>query len=558
MKRLFDFNDYLFDIIFESKSEITVTLSDRLYDLLLSIEEHPVANELLSINEKDFKSSKVAYIDYDDENIENFTYIIPSKVKDAIKIRRDNLTDKNIETMFNLGRHDIYRLGTKDYYPEVWSKFRNSTSISRVVNKLFPGKFEASGKPGEDLESFKSLVISERKKEKDVFKRFDVVDGKDINKYYLEENYDTSAASTLAKSCMRYERCEPFMDFYADNKGVKMVVLYSETDPDKISGRALLWDIEYINDEKVDRKFMDRIYATDDSEVILFKQYAKKNGWLHKSTQDMHADTAIVDDGEIDDMVLKTTQTFKTAKYYPYMDTMKYFYFDEGDNFLSNSNKYGKNYLYLEETDGTYAGQRSDYDDYDQDYYDEHMIYVEHYGRAFYEEDVIFCELGDEFRTVRDAVWLQEFQTYATNEYIENELTFSEPLNHYIYNDIAVESRYYDGEYIPTDESSLVYELGAASLDFDEIYNNDAYRDYMLDVDIERYDHILYYFEPHMYFHYDDREYFVLSKRLSNNEYVWAHKDWDKEDLFKINNDLYLNDIGDPIKTKEYIDKIKK
>lgn len=557
MKNVLNFDDFIFDKLFENKKEMCVILSDRLYDLLLGIENHPVAEKLLRLNEEEYKSDKVAFIDYDVMNYGNFTYIIPNKVFDYIK-KNYYFTDDVINDIYKMDMNDTVQLG--NYYSDLWKKSRVSTSINKVVNKLFPGKFKPSGIPGEDLESFKNLVITERKKLDDIFNKLKIVEGDDIIKYYKEENYYNSDSTPLGQSCMRYSKCSDYLKFYSENKGVKMVVLFSTKEPEKITGRALLWDIEYINNQKANRKFMDRIYTVYDSDKDLFIEYAVKNGWLYKERQGMYLDIPIIDplNNTNEILSLKTTKTFDDKDYYPYLDTLIYFYYNENDKFLSNKNTYGDQFKVLQNIDGTYVGQQDDYDT-DEEYYGDNYIYVHFYGEEFHQDELIYCEFGDEYRLPNDATWLDDFQVYATQQYIDSELEFSVPLDSYIYKDIAVRSRYYDSEFIPKDESHLVYEERAARLDFDEIYENDAYRDYMLERDIEKNEYIEYYLKPYMYFHYKDRKYFILCKTLNSlgGLEVWAHKEWDKESIFEVNGVYYLDDVGNPNIKEKFIKNLK-
>ena len=55
-----------------------------------------------------------------------------------------------------------------------------------------------------------------------------------------------------------------------------LVIYKSDDDTDKILGRALLWKL------RDGKRFMDRIYTANDSDVQLFKDYAKENGWYTK------------------------------------------------------------------------------------------------------------------------------------------------------------------------------------------------------------------------------------------------------------------------------------
>jgi hypothetical protein len=55
----------------------------------------------------------------------------------------------------------------------------------------------------------------------DAFDRFEIVSGDDIKKYYNEESYYTTGSGTLGTSCMRYSRCEEYLNIYSKpNSGI--------------------------------------------------------------------------------------------------------------------------------------------------------------------------------------------------------------------------------------------------------------------------------------------------------------------------------------------------
>jgi hypothetical protein len=69
---------------------------------------------------------------------------------------------------------------------------------------------------------------------------------------------------------MRYSRCEEYLNIYSENPTqVSLIIIKSLDDPEKIIGRAILGPIK-------DRKFMDRTYVIDHSNVVLFIEYAIK------------------------------------------------------------------------------------------------------------------------------------------------------------------------------------------------------------------------------------------------------------------------------------------
>ena len=101
------------------------------------------------------------------------------------------------------------------------------------------------------IKKFNNAVKSKRE---NIFKDFKIVKDEDIRKYYLYESYE-SDNHTLGGSCMRYEKCQKYLDIYVKNPEVcQLLILKSDDDKDKIKGRALIWKLT--NGEY----YMDRIY----------------------------------------------------------------------------------------------------------------------------------------------------------------------------------------------------------------------------------------------------------------------------------------------------------
>ena len=158
-----------------------------------------------------------------------------------------------------------------------------SMKIGKLVTTLFT-KAGVDFKPT-DVEDFvnkyKSVVTQMREK----FDNFKILKGKDIRNSYLVDNYLNTNGS-LGNSCMRYEKCQKFLDIYVKNEDkVSLVILEKEG---KITGRALLW-----TDYK-ERKIMDRIYTNNSADEQLFKDFAKSSGFWHKKNQDMYEDTSFI------------------------------------------------------------------------------------------------------------------------------------------------------------------------------------------------------------------------------------------------------------------------
>lgn len=428
MKIIYDFNEYLLE---NTNNDLPFKLSKRLRELLLSI-RHTISDYLLRIDE-DERNSNITLLDLDDKDFGKFRYVISNKVYDII-------INNSIENVVSING---YLRSDRQYQEKLiknLDRYYVSTSIGKSINKIFPNKFPASGKPGLDIESFTNMIKHKRSTKFDNFK---LVEGEDIIKYYNSEQYSEDApGSTLGSSCMRYTTCKDFINFYAKNKGVKLLILYSddkeERELEKIKGRALVWDISEINEEKVENvKFMDRIYTVYDYDVFNFIDYAKKEGWLYKNKQNMSNNEYIINPktGEKLNLTLKTTSDFKSNFSYPYMDTMKWFFYEEG--FLSNSDDTGGDfakYLFMEHTNG----------DADQGVYN--GIYVPYYEKYFRRDDIIWCEYGEEYRLPNDCYLISD-DIYATNEYIQDYMVWSNHENKYIDQDDSYWSEYYQDNF---------------------------------------------------------------------------------------------------------------
>ncbi len=151
-----------------------------------------------------------------------------------------------------------------------------------------------------------------------------------------------------------------WLEIYSKNPEVSLVILYDDNGTledgkyvsTKIKGRAVLWDCK-VNGN--DSQFLDRIYTSQDSDVVLFKQFAEKNGWWYKKEQSMSPDEKLTDGSQdLRDATLTCKVTSANPSgYYPYMDTMCFI--NINDNIVGNSTA-------AVDPDREYSG---DYDEYD-------------------------------------------------------------------------------------------------------------------------------------------------------------------------------------------------
>lgn len=243
--------------------------------------------------------------------------------------------------------------------------FYNKNFLTRDISELKPsdmnvGRFVTNflTKAGiefthEELNDFIVKYKSEMKELKEKFKRFEVVTGQDIAYWYNENRYEKTGGS-LGSSCMRYSRCQSYFDIYTQNDEVSLIILKSKNDPNKIIGRALLWDVELINKpdetEDGDIKFMDKIYVNDYSDENFFKKYARAHGYYYKRFQDGSSTPLMFDDKQLStDESLITVNVGDGYDRYPYIDTLCYY--DEGNGMLSNDSDSTYDYT-LQETGG--------------------------------------------------------------------------------------------------------------------------------------------------------------------------------------------------------------
>jgi hypothetical protein len=229
--------------------------------------------------------------------------------------------------------------------------------ISKIINKNCYERFSITNKMIEEFVNlYKSYFNSNEK-------NLHVVSNNDIKKWYLEDNYlSTNHNSTLWKSCMRQEHRNRFLELYTKNNQVKMLIFLD--DNNKLRSRAILWDNVFDTDGN-QYKLMDRIYSVYDHDVNIFKKWAKENNYIVKSEQNSKSELSFEINGERKSMNMYIKLDYFKLKYYPYLDTFKYF--DPEKGYLYNYLKHGNLYK-LTRTDGNLTDE-SDYIE-EADFYD--------------------------------------------------------------------------------------------------------------------------------------------------------------------------------------------
>lgn len=235
--------------------------------------------------------------------------------------------------------------------------------VGRIVSKLFNKQLLEQYVMDSDIEYFVNQykAFFDRSNKKIV-----VVEGEDIRKYYLDRNYDGPDQGTLWRSCMRYRDRQQFLDLYVKNpEKVKMLVMLNNRDgADRVMGRALLWEsVEDFNGNKL--KVMDRIYTIFDSDVLIFKKWARDNGYINKAYQNAKTQNIFEVDNQEIIMDLKVVLPNHQLDTYPYLDSFQFY--NQMNGFFYNSPKKYFDYVLIQSNGSLYPSEpepeEPDFDD---------------------------------------------------------------------------------------------------------------------------------------------------------------------------------------------------
>ena len=238
---------------------------------------------------------------------------------------------------------------------KIWSTSRNNIKIGRLVRAILTANGDKF--TDKDIEDFVNQYKATFDLMANALIRFDIVSGGEIAYWYNCSHYADEEAGTLGNSCMASVDDEYF-DIYCENpETCQLIILFDDngevmTDgkykSSKIVGRCLLWT------DSTGKKLMDRIYTNRDSDVELFKEYGKKNGFWWKRNQDsdslytMQNGTESRDSGTV---IIKLKKVDFGS--YPYLDT--FHYLEMSDKYLTNDGDepYDRS---LRDTGGGYDG----------------------------------------------------------------------------------------------------------------------------------------------------------------------------------------------------------
>ncbi len=225
---------------------------------------------------------------------------------------------------------------------QIFSSGRQELKVGRAIRALL--KVAEVDFIDKDIESFVNQYKAFIDKLNDKFSLFDIVKEEEIGYWYNYSRY-YERKGTLGQSCMSNVPTRYF-DIYMKNPDVcSLVIFRSVEENDKIIGRAILWKL------RDGKEFLDRIYTINDSDVQLFRDYAKEMGWYVKY-YNSSSDSNQAIDSNGNTVRLNLIVDIKKGKYdsYPYLDTLKYWLPDDG---TLSSEKSSGDYV-LEDTGGDY------------------------------------------------------------------------------------------------------------------------------------------------------------------------------------------------------------
>ena len=316
---------------------------------VLSRIEDPIAKDILSMEGENI-TQDITFIDIDKDGVVTFAPMAKSikKINDFLDIKSD--MDSTYSESDN---GDMYRFDPQGIGPSVYSGNRNQIKIGKLVNKILGNKYNDAR-----IENF----VNKIKANLETRQHFDIISGIDIRNAYDTRRY-ASGGGSLGSSCMN---SQDFFDLYTENEDVcRMLVLKEfEGTSYKIVGRALVWKLNSCvgkKDTKDDgvklntKYLLDRIYGTEDYLEHKFTNYARKQGWAHKTLQTFYHKSAVTYNGQSYNMDMTVKVKPGEYKVYPYMDTFTRLDIKNGT--LYNDDNRDEQGTILSSTQGTYSSQ---------------------------------------------------------------------------------------------------------------------------------------------------------------------------------------------------------
>ena len=230
-----------------------------------------------------------------------------------LPFRHPNLVLLKYGTNFVIVRAEMIR-----QVDPAWVKHRQTIRVGRGIKALT--KRLGYDFTDAQIEEFVNKWKAKFDVMSDKFRNFELVKGEEIKHWYDIASYENGYSGQLGKSCMATKSKDTF-DLYSKNPEVcSLLILKSDKNLDKIIGRALVWNLNS------GETFMDRVYTFSDSDIYLYREYAKSKNWHYKDSNDSDADCMLVgpDEKVTAAHLVVTIKANQYGSYYPYVDTIKY------------------------------------------------------------------------------------------------------------------------------------------------------------------------------------------------------------------------------------------
>lgn len=241
---------------------------------------------------------KQNYLDITDKE-EYVTFLSDKKAED---VEDDQYYTAKARTEMKVGRLARAILTNKDIQSEMTHSFADA--LKKLTDK--------------DFEDFVNLYKASKVIED---QKFELVAGKKIRKYYDGDMYAHGNRGTLGSSCMRGDECQDYFDIYTENPEVCSLLVYLDS-KGYVLGRAIVWKLSHSPCEA--KYFMDRIYCSNDSDMIKFMNYADEQGWCYKYKQSNEYMSQLLFKYRGKKIIGEATVELKKADFseYPYLDTL--------------------------------------------------------------------------------------------------------------------------------------------------------------------------------------------------------------------------------------------
>ena len=442
-----------------SSGKMMIFYSDAFRELLTNIamSDSPaitVARILLQVEDNDDSKDTYTLIDKTDKN-DMISYVQTSRF---YREYPNGILNPDLEK----------ERGTVIKNSKFWKSGRTPQyGIGRWVRHIFNDVRQTPIK-NEDLESFVNAYKSTYDKMNKGSEKFELVKGEDIRYWYLEDRYE-EVKGQLGNSCMRFQRCQKYLDIYVENPESCSLLILKGNTPDKIIGRALIWTI-HDGPGVAGREFMDRVYMINDSDKLLFEAYAKEHNIFRSQT---YTYKIKVKEGRYD--------------YYPYMDTFTCYDYEKGI-LTSGVDGYSEDILELQNTDGTASDNSG-------------RVYSEYHGEYIDEDDARYCEDVEGPVHYESTVWLEYLDIYVTDN---ADTVYSEYHDEHYYREDAFHSECMD-DWFRKEDSDVIEIITSADGDTDYCVKDRT--QHYIEVDGEYYSRKDYILDPYTgEYHFGDEK----------------------------------------------------